>query len=135
MKFELKPLSKSKKPYFEIEIDYEHGDSDSHNTVKSVLKSSDLKDLELYITAFEEMSKAISDNRSERKDFPEKYKDKITAWDFSIKVEGLGKSDVSIEWQKDVYCRDDMLAYFADMNIMRVIYCDEKGNKFEVTWY
>lgn len=134
MKFEMTALEKTLTPYFEIEVEYEHGDSDFHNTVTDVIKSTDLKDLELYIKAFKEMSNDISANRSESKQFPEKYKENIDRWDFYFPVQGLEKLDVSIEWQKDIHCGDEMLAYFADMTIMQVHYFDEKGNKFKVSW-
>lgn len=131
MKFELKEVGKVKTPRFEIEVEYEHGDSDSHNTSLTVVESDDFKDLEKYITKFNELKINVYKNRTQGQEFPIEYQEQFDSWDFNFPIDGLS---VSIELERDVYCNDEMLAYFADISINNIFYFDENNRKFEVLW-
>jgi hypothetical protein len=131
MKFELKEVKKDKTPRFEIEVEYEHGDSDYHNRILTILESDNFKDLEKYITKFNEIKNNIKKNRRSSQDFPKEYQEQFADWEFYFPIDGL---DVGIELERDVYCNDEMLAYFADIEIMSLFYFDENDCKFEVLW-
>lgn len=130
MKFELKEVEKAKTPRFEIEVEYEHGDSEVHNRILTVLESGDFQDLEKYIVRFEEIQKIVEDERSGGKDFPEYFKKQFKK-DLNLSVDGL---DVKIELERDVCCSEEFADYFADMSITSLFFYDENDKKFEVLW-
>ena len=132
MQFELKSIVKNVLPRFEIEVDYEHGDSDHSNSSWTEIRSGDLKDLEKYILLFDELKTAIRENRRQSSPFPDKFLADINNWEFNFQVDIDGEP-VYIEIERDATAHEAML-YFAEMTMMQVLFYDEKGEKFQVYW-
>lgn len=92
------------------------------------MESGDFQDLEKYITKFNEIKNNVNKNRRSSQEFPKEYQEQFADWNFYFTIDGL---NVGIELERDVYCNDEMLAYFADIEIMSLFYYDENDKNLK----
>lgn len=131
MNFKMTPIiDKTIESCFIVSIDYEHGDADLTTSDNTIIKSTNLSDLEKFIDKFNEVNIHVDNNRS----YGTKYPPQFEELDYCFPVPGLygERTCVYIPLERDQFTNDSN--YFAGMSIGKVIYYDESGQKFNVTW-
>lgn len=131
MNFKMTPIiDKTIESCFVVTIAYEHGDADLTTTDNTVIKSTNINDLEKFFDKFNEVNVHVDNNRS----YGTKYPSQFEELDYCFPVPGLygDRTTVYIGLERDEFTNES--DYFAGMSISKVVYYDESGQKFNVTW-
>lgn len=138
MTIKMKQIGKVKNNCFEVEIEYTHanGSIDFKTFTKQILDTSDISELEKFISFFKESAFIISESKNECEQAPqsfEKQLKKIFIYNKYIDIIEVPESSLYVIVTQD-YTDDGEGDYtvYAEMNIKKIIFIDADMKIFDV---
>lgn len=140
MNFELKPMGKTQRNCFIVDVEYLHANGCIDFKTKStyVLNKIELTDLEKYITLFNQVSSALNRSSSDGKPLDKniesllKYRLVFGEYQYVLnvpetKLEIIVKTDLTDDGE-------DQYIHFAEMAIVKIMYINEDRDQFIVNF-